>query len=311
MPFYVGDYLSDTMALTTTEHGAYLLLIMAYWKNSGPLPDDDTRLAATAKLSQSDWSAIRRNIASFFQIGGGVWQHKRIDAELERAQNLAKAKSRAGLAGNLARWGTSQPDRSRIAAGSQRVSQNDPPSPSPSQVQKEEGKAASPPRTHLGQKQGTYEEVEFWNSHPKLKKVQSVSPNRVASLRARRKDEFWVANYRAAVGLALQSAFCMGDNPKGWVINFDFMLQPGSVAKIMEGNYSNNGSGGKPKPPVDRQFFKPPGGPAGGYQWERNGPGPTSADFEYLGPDADSALENYRHDFDKWKAKLDKEDGKA
>jgi uncharacterized protein YdaU (DUF1376 family) len=40
MPFYVGDYLSATGRLTTEQHGAYLLILLDYWKN-GPPPNDD------------------------------------------------------------------------------------------------------------------------------------------------------------------------------------------------------------------------------------------------------------------------------
>jgi uncharacterized protein YdaU (DUF1376 family) len=90
MPLYVADYLADTGHLTTTEHGAYLLLIMHYWTN-GSLPDDDRQLARIARLDPRSFAKMRDTLANFFDTG---WKHKRIDQEHRRAvEKSEKAKA--------------------------------------------------------------------------------------------------------------------------------------------------------------------------------------------------------------------------
>lgn len=103
MPLVIGDYLKDTGRLTTEQHGAYLLLIMDYWV-SGPPADDDDELAAITKLDPKTWRRQRTKIERFFRIEGGLWRHKRIDAELAAAQeNSDKRAERASVAAQ-ARW---------------------------------------------------------------------------------------------------------------------------------------------------------------------------------------------------------------
>lgn len=104
MPLYIADYIADTTRLTTEQHGAYLLLIMDYWRN-GPLPDDDAALANITRLPVPAWKKHRATLARMFQVEGGEWRHKRIDAERQEAEeNSFKYAERAKKAA-AKRWG--------------------------------------------------------------------------------------------------------------------------------------------------------------------------------------------------------------
>jgi uncharacterized protein YdaU (DUF1376 family) len=97
MPLYVGDYLGDTGHLTTTQHGAYLLLMMHYWRN-GELPGDDRQLSKIAKLPLRTWCEYRPTLQDFFHQG---WKHKRIDAELEKMMRVSAKRAIAGQKGGI------------------------------------------------------------------------------------------------------------------------------------------------------------------------------------------------------------------
>jgi uncharacterized protein YdaU (DUF1376 family) len=97
MPLYVGDYLGDTGHLTTAQHGAYLLLMMHYWRK-GELPDDDRQLSKITKLPLRTWCEYRPTLQDFFHSG---WKHKRIDAELARMLSVSEKRAIAGQKGGL------------------------------------------------------------------------------------------------------------------------------------------------------------------------------------------------------------------
>lgn len=85
IPFYVSDYLKDTMHLTTEQHGAYMLLIMAYWVNQGPLASDDETLMAITRQTPAQWKKNKNTILRFFQHESDAIRHKRIEREIQDA----------------------------------------------------------------------------------------------------------------------------------------------------------------------------------------------------------------------------------
>jgi uncharacterized protein YdaU (DUF1376 family) len=118
MPLYIGDYQRDTKHLTTTQHGAYLLLLMFYW-NQGPPPDDPALLRRVTALSRDQWRRHWPVLQKFFHLatlqtssswqgvprlaepGAKVWRHKRLDAEIEKAEILKAKRQIAGMKGGL------------------------------------------------------------------------------------------------------------------------------------------------------------------------------------------------------------------
>jgi len=133
MPLYVGDYLGDTQRLTTEQHGAYLLLMMDYWRN-GPAPDDDATLQQITKLDKAAWKRTRPVLARMFQIEDGEWKHKRIDRELENARSNASRRSDKAKKAAQARWEQSSEDAPSNAPSMPEALPVECPPPSPCSV---------------------------------------------------------------------------------------------------------------------------------------------------------------------------------
>jgi uncharacterized protein YdaU (DUF1376 family) len=89
MPLYIADYLADTSHLSAAEHGAYLLLIMHYWRHDG-LPKDEEYIRRITKLTTRQWSQSRDVLRSLF---GDGWRHKRCDHEIAQAIEKSKVNS--------------------------------------------------------------------------------------------------------------------------------------------------------------------------------------------------------------------------
>jgi uncharacterized protein YdaU (DUF1376 family) len=105
MQLFPSDYMGDTRHLSTEQHGAYLLMLMAMWNAGGSLPNVDDKLARITGLTRAKWLKHRPDIIAFFRQEDGVLRHNRIDRDLNAARELSKTRSEIGKKGADARWG--------------------------------------------------------------------------------------------------------------------------------------------------------------------------------------------------------------
>lgn len=131
MAFNVDDYVSNTLHLTTRQHGAYILLICAAWKAKGLLPGADAALMAIAKLNAREWREDGEILKAFLTQREDGWVHERVEYEWKDAQALIDAKSKAGKEGARRRW-HGRANGSAMTDASHTQRQNDAPKPLPS-----------------------------------------------------------------------------------------------------------------------------------------------------------------------------------
>lgn len=106
LPLFTDAYLGDTTHLTTIEHGAYLLLLMAAWRTpTSDLPDDDTKLARLARMTRGQWTRIAPTIREFFHAEGERLLQSRLTDEAARVRQVREQQSQAGRASALKRKG--------------------------------------------------------------------------------------------------------------------------------------------------------------------------------------------------------------
>ena len=109
IPLFPDAYHRDTTHLTTEEHGAYFLLLMAAWGSTDcTLPNDERRLAALAKMPVAKWRKIAPTVLEFWTIEKGrifqgrllkEWHWVRQKSEKAKA-SVAQRKDRNGYERN-------------------------------------------------------------------------------------------------------------------------------------------------------------------------------------------------------------------
>lgn len=78
---HLGDYAKDTGHLSVLEHGAYTLLLDAYYATERPIPADKAHRIAKAN-TKAEIAAVDAVLADFFTSEGLVYRQARCDREI-------------------------------------------------------------------------------------------------------------------------------------------------------------------------------------------------------------------------------------
>jgi uncharacterized protein YdaU (DUF1376 family) len=110
---HLGDYAKDTGHLTTTEHGAYNLLLDRYYATEKGIPADQV-YRVTKATTKADKAATKAVLAEFFNLVGGTWIKDRCEEEIRAGQHRIEQARLNGRKGG--RMGT-QRDTQRVPSG--------------------------------------------------------------------------------------------------------------------------------------------------------------------------------------------------
>lgn len=98
-PMYHGDYLRDTVDLSPSEHGIYLLMLMNFFQR-GPLPDDLDRLCRIAANGQPQ--EVRGILERYWILTDAGWINGRMAEERAKSLELQEKRAESGRKGGQA-----------------------------------------------------------------------------------------------------------------------------------------------------------------------------------------------------------------
>jgi uncharacterized protein YdaU (DUF1376 family) len=129
LPLFTDAYLSDTLHLTTAQHGAYVLLLMAAWRSKDcSLPDDDAFLSKITRMDRRTWLANKATVMAFWTLGEDAkFRQGRLSDERKNVEAKRASKTAAGKASALKRHERSSTELPTEAQRNSTI-----PSPSPS-----------------------------------------------------------------------------------------------------------------------------------------------------------------------------------
>lgn len=231
MPLFAGDYLADTDHLTTEEHGAYLLLLMAMWRRNAYVPNDDKDLARITRLSGPKWRAVKSRLLPMLTVEGEFLTQKRLKEEWDYAKENSKKQSDKAYR----RWNKIKglADAGASAAGHAEAM------PLNLNLNSESTEANASVVTSAKPKLPVEEAFQGYNLKAEelgLPQAQKLTSTRRTKLGARLREHGLEGWSKALEELGTASCLT-GSGASGWRADIDFLLKPDKFQRVLEGGY--------------------------------------------------------------------------
>lgn len=247
---------ADFTAISTAEEfRAAMMLWCAAWHQlpAASLPNDDRLLCKLAGYGRDlkAWGAVRERAMHNFvlcsddrwyhptiaDLALNAWERKRRDDDRTRHATEAR-RQRNGAKSN----GAANHDDNRDDKPSMNVTKENPPTSRPPREGKgieQKGKEGS---VEEGDGADVRNAFDTWNdtaSSIGLPVATSLSLHRQKGIRRRLSECGGIQGWLRALDKVAASDFLKGRNQQGWKADLDFILQPRSFTKLMEGSYDN------------------------------------------------------------------------
>lgn len=103
-PFYVGDFLADTMNFSVTQKGAYVNILCHYWTTQEPMTRDE--MMAVSGLSKNLFEKSWHLFAKKFVMENEKYFNRRMRREIIKAIDISEKRSAAATKSHAASAGT-------------------------------------------------------------------------------------------------------------------------------------------------------------------------------------------------------------
>ena len=121
-------------------------------------------------------------------------------------------------------------------------------------------KSEKKPKQVSNAEPGAQKLANIWNEWKALKlpAIVGLSPSsqRHKNAAARWKEKPDVEYWIMTIGKINESAFCCGENDRGWLADFEFLVRPDTHFRVREGRYSNQVKKQQTKPVFNESDVK-------------------------------------------------------